>query len=155
MSVRDDQRLKAAWMSSAMEQDRYSVLDQDVSKETRAPWRKLNRYLHEKLELGASVESLTDFLAEMQGRVRAWAGAVASLPLAVAHRRAIMAEAASNVAQTLATMNPTTANLEKAVRDVKVEIARNEEWLASAQHELMRRMNGAAPSVTLNRPVAS
>lgn len=129
-----------------MEQDHYSVTDKDVSQEKRRPWARLSGYLHDKLNLGASVESTLAILDELRQQVKAWAGAIRTLPLAVAFRREVETQATADVSQQAATLNPTAENLEIAIRDTDAHIAAAQECRDVMYVEMMRLLNGVAPS---------
>lgn len=142
----DHRRMRAQWNSASMEQRRYSGVDQDVSQGKRQPWAKMSRYFHEKLNLGASVESVVGILDEWRQQVKAWAGALGALPLSVAYRRALDAECRANLAQYLAAENPTLVNLENAIRETDKELEAEHNYRDAMHAELMRQLHGSEPS---------
>lgn len=148
----DDRRMRAQWNSASMEQRHYSIVDKDVSQEKRAPWRKMSIYLHEKMHLGASVESVIGILDEWRQQVKAWAGALGALPLSVAYRRALEAECKANYAQYLAAENPTIQNLENAIRETDKELAAEQNYRDAMHAELMRQLQGTSPAPLPNPP---
>lgn len=123
-----------------------SPVDQAVSQGTRRPWAKGSVYLWEKLNLGASVESVCAILDEWRSQVRAWAGALSHVSLKHAYLRLVEAECRSNYWQLLAAETPTMANKERALRETMMEIAAEQAYADALKSEIMRELNETAPN---------